>query len=325
MKLIGSYLIENVNKMGVVYLKDNILWLEHVCSGVEFEFYGKRIEIEFEVRNVSHNMPWVAVGLDNMINSFEIRDNNRNIVVFDSLNSERITVRIIKRTEKKYNDVGIKSISIEGQIAKVLSRKFLKIGFVGDSISCGYGVEKGSLFHQFSTKYENGMKAFPYILSKTLHADYEIIAFSGIGAWKSHKQFQGDLIEQQYIKAYDLYRLCNDKQLIVINIGTNDSKNIKKKDEEILFANRYQSLILTINKLNPNAMIICMVGPMKCCLSNTIKDICIRMNTIGYNNIHFIRVKRSIFEGIGKGKHPTEKTQQRISQQLYNFYMNIRR
>ena len=58
--------------------------------------------------------------------------------------------------------------------AETLPEKPLKIEVIGDSITCGYGVDDEDENHQFTTATEDVTKAYAYKTAKALDAEYSI-------------------------------------------------------------------------------------------------------------------------------------------------------
>ena len=55
------------------------------------------------------------------------------------------------------------------------------IEFIGDSITCGYGIDTACEANTFSTTNENVNKAFSYLTAAALGADASFVSYSGHG------------------------------------------------------------------------------------------------------------------------------------------------
>lgn len=321
--LYGDDLCETAKSKGIVTLHDKIIWLDYSCSGIELDFEGTEIEIEIVSRLCSSHYAWIEVCVakgDSFVHrKYIVNRHERHIVFRNTGKGEKTKIILLKRTEKKYGDVGIRRVSICGKLNMGQNVGNGVIEFIGDSISCGYGVEGFSLFHPFSTKYENGLKAFPYLLCEMLHMDYRIIACSGMGVWKSHRDYTGLLALEQYEAENQKEALCYEKKYIIMNLGTNDSQNIREKKDMESFRDAYKQLLKRVRERNPDSYIICAIGPMKCCLKSEIMKLCESYRESGDNRILFIRLDRKMRDGIGKGRHPTYLSQKRIAGQLYRL------
>lgn len=325
--LYGDDLYAMVRKRGIVSLQNKIIWLDYSCSGIEWGFEGTGIEIELVSKLCSDHYAWIEIGVAEdgayLYRKYIINRHEQKIEIKKPGKCARIKLTLLKRTEWKYGDVGIKSISICGKLEQGQNDGRKVIEFIGDSISCGYGVEKHSLFHKFSTQYENGLHAFPYLLCKMMQKDYRIIASSGMGVWKQHKDYTGlSALGQYEAEARKEEDISHEKEFIIINMGTNDSLNIQGEEDRESFRSAYGQLLDSVRRRNPYAYIICAIGPMRCCLHNEIRSACRHQQEKGDQRIAFIRLRRKIWDGIGKGRHPTYSSQKRIAAQLYRFCMS---
>ncbi|ORY36265.1 hypothetical protein LY90DRAFT_673106, partial [Neocallimastix californiae] len=145
-----------------------------------------------------------------------------------------------------------------------------KIEFIGDSITCAYGVDgtEGT----FSTKTEDGTKSYAYLASKQLNADYSMVSFSGFGIISGYStdgfsywnQFGSDITQLKEV-SWDASQFVPD--LVVINLGTNDNsymQNVKgdRAKEEADFVEEYVKFIEQIRSVHPDAEILCTLGIM---------------------------------------------------------------
>ena len=145
-----------------------------------------------------------------------------------------------------------------------------RIEFIGNSITCGYGVLGTNPDCHFSAQTENANLSYAAIASRELNADYSLIAFSGRGVVRNY----GDSNKTSVGPMPALYdRICfNDSlskwdfskwipQVVVINLGTNDFSTQPFPDKEV-FQNAYQKLINRVRNLYPGVNVFCMCGPM---------------------------------------------------------------
>jgi lysophospholipase L1-like esterase len=101
------------------------------------------------------------------------------------------------------------------------------IEFIGDSITCGYGVLGKSASCSFSADTENEALAYGALTASALSAGHSSVAFSGIGIYRNSA---GKTEEQMPVRFFRT--LANDAtaewdfhitpDVVVINLGTND-------------------------------------------------------------------------------------------------------
>ena len=145
-----------------------------------------------------------------------------------------------------------------------------RIEFIGNSITCGYGVEGKSTDCHFSIETENACMSFASITARALNADYHLVSYSGRGVVRNY----GDSNKTSVDPMPSLYdRTCFFDstlkwdftswipQAVVINLGTNDFSTKPYPDKNI-FQEAYLRLINRIRTLYPGVTIFCICGPM---------------------------------------------------------------
>ncbi|MBQ7981590.1 MAG: GDSL family lipase, partial [Oscillospiraceae bacterium] len=179
---------ENVKLVGRTWLSDDTLWLALSGAGVEFEYTGKKLDITIAGDSVAttgtaDNQARVAIYvdgervIDEMIDSAE-----ETFTAFESAEAKTVNVKIIKLSECAMSTCGIKAITVaEGETIKPAAKKTHTIEFIGDSITCGYGVDDEVKENHFSTKTEDVTKAYAYKTAQALDADYSMFSISGYG------------------------------------------------------------------------------------------------------------------------------------------------
>lgn len=145
-----------------------------------------------------------------------------------------------------------------------------RIEFIGNSITCGYGVEGENGNCTFSLETENASMSYAGMTARALNADYSLVAYSGRGVVRNY----GDPNKTSTDPMPALYnRICfNDStsewnfskwtpQAVVINLGTNDFSTKPFPDKDV-FQNAYVQLINRVRALYPGVTIFCICGPM---------------------------------------------------------------
>ena len=136
---------KNAKLTGRVYFKDEVMWLGLSGSGASFTFDGTKLVLKLKGDNIAvgeNPIDYARIAVyvdskrvvDEMINCAE-----KEVTVIDRTESAKSVVEIIKLSESPMSAVGIEAFA-EGS-AESLPEKQLKIEFIGDSITCGYGVD----------------------------------------------------------------------------------------------------------------------------------------------------------------------------------------
>lgn len=173
-----------------------------------------------------------------------------------------------KATEGREGCITLSAFYVSGgEELRSVPAKQRMIEFIGDSYTCGYGVESASRNERFKADTENSYRAFAAIVARYFNADYALIAHSGKGISRNYGDTQpvseGNMLER-YMKLFDeasdqfydfkAYR----PDLVVINIGSNDfSKGTVPTPEQ--FADNYVKLIETVRERYGMVPVACIV------------------------------------------------------------------
>ena len=120
------------------------------------------------------------------------------ITLFESEVEKTVCVRVMKFSEAAFGYAGLKSLEIDGEIksSEVVSalrqgsgtassstegNHPVKLEFIGDSITCGYGIEGLWEKDTFTTQQERPDKAYAFLTAKALGAEVQLCSWSGIG------------------------------------------------------------------------------------------------------------------------------------------------
>ena len=200
-------------------------------------------------------------------------DSISNIVLADSLPCGRHSARITYAIEGHEKQPSIHGFEIFGPDAKLLpapERPALKIEFIGNSITCGYGTEADSGQVHFSYENENHTLSYAYLTARALDADFNVVAKSGIGIYRSYggprEGTPGNRIPDLYDRTlfythdYEWDHSSFRPDIICINLGTNDTS--LEMFEPELFEAKYNEFLDRLRELQPQARIVVLNGPM---------------------------------------------------------------
>lgn len=333
-----------VKHLGRTYYSDkDILWCAFSGSGAEFKFSGKKCTVKItgdavSITNEFDNHARIGIYVDDKRVIDDMVDKwQKEYVIIDEEEVTDAVIRIVKLSESAMSTFGIVSINVEGGKIEPAEKKELFIEFIGDSITCGYGVDDDNPDHHFSTKTEDVTKAYAYRTAEILNADYSMVAISGYGIISGYTSTDDPVPEQTIPQYYDTlgfsYGSFADKKpqdilwdftqrqpdIVVINLGTNDSTYTKgKEDRESLFGREYNAFIKKVRERNPDATIICSLGIMGAQLYPALEN---AVNTYikekGDNKIELLKFDlQSHEDGYGADWHPSEATHIKAAQKL---------
>ena len=265
-----------------------------------------------------------------------LTEKETTVTVFDGNEKRDAEIRLIKLSESTSSLMALRSIETDGKTEPLPERQ-LKIEFIGDSITCGYGVEGKSEAETFTTATENAEKGYAVLTAEALNADAVLTCFSGHGIISGYTDDPQVRNEEDLVSIYYEKEGRNDLPLpsgrkiqdyerdfsrfrpeyIVLNLGTNDlswcgTDTARGK----LFAGNYIEFLKTVRKHNPCARILCVLGVMGTALNDMMQqaaeDYC---HETGDRQIRVLAVEEqnAARDGYGADYHPNETTQRLLA------------
>ncbi len=330
---------EKVKLIGRTWLKDDVLWCAYSGAGVEFTFKGKSAAIKVVGDNAASNTSDNCVRIGIYADGKRIVDDmlSEKDRVYDIAGDEGkdVTVRIIKLSESAMSTFGIESITVDGGEIAPTANKDMLVEFIGDSITCGYGVDDEVKENHFKTSTEDVTRAYAYNVAKLLDADYSMVSFSGYGiisGYTSDKKISEQTVLQYYDKVgfsynnpdaaatqWDFNRLPD---IVVINLGTNDDSYCQgKADREQEYKDAYIEFIKSVRSKNPNAEIYCTLGIMGDRLFSSIETAVSEYTAeTGDSNIKTFKFDVQVqADGYAADWHPTGITHYKAANKLAEF------
>ena len=273
---------EYVKLQGRNLQKDGITWLVQSGSAAEFTVTGTSAVLSLAgdggVNSDPDYRPRYAVYVDDTLILDKTMDAaSETVTLFEEGASRTAKVRVMLLSEAMYGGIGVREIQVTSSAAvpvKPAAKNDLCIEFIGDSITCAYGVEGASNYESFKTTTENFSKSYAYLAAQQLGADYSAVSYSGHGIISGYSS--GDkntdslvpdyytLISKQsdYAVPWDFSVRTNDA--VVLNLGTNDINYVTAEFEtrSVEFTEGYLAFLKVIRENNPDAYIICTLGTM---------------------------------------------------------------
>lgn len=249
----------HINKEGKEYFS---------YSGSGFEFAIKPIEkncsitLSFTSKLREHDSQYIGVYLNDVFYCKEklVEGFNKVVINLDSA-KEYVVVRVIKLNETYLSSLYLEDIVLENaSICELKPNNKKRVGFFGDSITCGYGL----LDYQgtgFKAEAEEFIKTYAYLACSELNMDHLVVARSGISI--GIKIWVDTLFNEIY-DTVDMFEKCSTDDHLdyaVIYLGTNDQvgyyQNAEDKEKALQdFHQEYHKLIDRIIKDNPGVKIL---------------------------------------------------------------------
>lgn len=279
---------ENVKQLGRTYFSGDKLYCALSGTGAEFSFTGTRCSVTIEgdstAADPAAESNRARVGI--YVNGERVIDDmidqpRKTYDVFESEVPQNAVISIVKLSESPMSTIAISGINAAGTTIQPTPDKKLFIEFIGDSITCGYGIDTPDENHVFSTATEDVTKAYAYRTAQALDVDYSMVSFSGYGIISGYTGSGTKIPEQTVPRFYTKlgYSFSANKgftpseiewdfskrqpDLIVVNLGTNDdSYTLSDPEKQQEYCAAYTEFLKTIRANNPDARILCTLGIM---------------------------------------------------------------
>lgn len=333
---------DKVKLLGRVMPLENTLWMALSGTGAEFSVTGKSVRVTLVAddtwNGVPENRARVAVYVDEeRVEDVLLSQPETVVTAFSSEEKETHVIRVIKLSESAMSTCGIAKIEIDGEIGPT-EPKDKRIEFIGDSITCGYGVDDEDRDHHFATGTEDVTKAYAYLTAQAMDVDYSMVSFSGYGIVSGYtgtgEKMGHQLVPDYYEKfgfSYGTYKEKYKPQdsvwdfskrqpdLIVINLGTNDmSYVLDKEDRREEYITGYLAFLKTVRRCNAKARILCVLGLMGEALCPAVEETVERYKKeTGDTRISYMGFSDQLPEdGYVADWHPTERTHTKAADKL---------
>lgn len=325
--------LEKIKLNGRTQKTDEGIVLDFAASAIEFNTDSSSVMLEVNAESgvyysvLVDDKPEIERGIT------EQGVNYINLV--RGLGAGQHNIKFIRATEgRSGNSMTAVNIQLdEGKslVASTKNESGVLIEFLGDSMSSGYGnlVHNGAS-NASDLKYQDSLKAYPYLVASKLGFDYRIVSLSAI-ALKERT-----INNVTYPAFYDFYKLENyykdknqsytssnpqDVDIVVLNLGTNDVANGTLDNEDSSkveeYAGIYTDLITKIG-YNKDAKIVFLSGIMWCHEQtpayNSAK---LKLNELGYNNVYLYDLPS--YQS-GGGGHPSADEHQKVADALIKFF-----
>lgn len=264
---------EYVNTFGRTFVEDGKLNVHHVASGLEVTFYGTELTADVEVtktRNVddpAFDSARARIYIDGDSDGvFTTIGTQKAFKIASGLSEGLHTARILKASELIDSYYTISNLSAEA-FAAPPAKPDLKLEFIGDSITAGFGIYGKSQLETRTLDNSDGCKTYAYLTAQALGAEVTVVAESGICVKVASNPADHNMADlyplvtpySDEVKAYDF---DDGVDVVVLNLGSNDAAYATDTDPS--YANRfkddYADFLSYIRSKRPDAYIICVYG-----------------------------------------------------------------
>ena len=242
------------------------------------------------------------------------------------------TVEVVRATEAMLGQPRFHGFILEpdGAVLPWGREPDRRILFVGDSITCGYGVEVDDPNLPFTAATENFCDSYTGLTVEALQADYCVVSRSGIGMVRNYDgPFDGSpdampaiyprLFFQSETPRWDAIRFV--PQVICINLGTNDFSTAGVNVDRYVAA--YREFAAGLLTQYPDARLVLLQGPMN--NSDALRDALRRVEAAlsekFAGRVSFLELTAQGKLGFGASYHPS-RAQSRLNATELTAYLS---
>ncbi|MCR5213346.1 MAG: hypothetical protein K6E10_02950 [Eubacterium sp.] len=320
---------------GRILYKDNEAILGYTGSFMEFLIKGNKASLKIRTgNNETVNEPGLRIYVDGQpYKDMVISDVEGTYEIFAGDDGEENVVRrirIVKITEAAMSFLAFSCLNVEGELLNAKDKynddKRKKALFIGDSITCGYGV-LGAPDSEYTIREEDVELSYAGVLTKKENLNSEWVSVSGYGMFVEYTGDPENILPRVFAYTNFFY----DKEtredysrfqpdVIILNLGTNDSGHLG--DINILngFKSRYESFLYTLRMAYKESAIVCVLGTLAPGVYKYVGEVIDKVKDQGFENIYGLELPEHDVEhdGMASG-HPSPVTHEKDADRIAKF------
>lgn len=316
------------------------------ASSVEIGFLGDSVEVYLQKLNPAGAHNYVSLELDGKyLERIRLeKDTMERFTIDVPVNSkEKHILKIYKATEAQNGHVAFGGVRVR-ELQDLPARPGKTIEFIGNSITCGMGVDYEAIPCDSGVWYDqhNAYLAYGPRVARELEAQYMVSCVSGIGMyrnWNSNPEEEPvmpDVYPNRYLdtdaaKAWDFSSF--QPALVSIALGTNDFSDgdgTKERQpfDSAAYVGKYIDFVKTLYSKYPDTQVTLLTSPMVSGAKGTTF-----LNSLKAVQEYFQEARPdkkpiAVFEfdalsPHGCGYHPDKEDQRLMAEQLIPFYKEV--
>ena len=244
-------------------------------------------------------------------------------------------VIVQKRTEGEQGRTTIYEFTTDGQFFQATPLRERMLEFVGDSYTCGYGIDAPTKEERFSPETENASRSYAAIVSRYFGADYIAVAHSGMGIARNYNtKFPKWYMADRYLQTFDMDSTKATRwnaadygfkpAMTVVYLGANDfSVSMQPKYES--FRDHYYRLIkYTKDNYGEDHPVLCVATKTHEFLGEYVRELA---KNCGMKNVHYLvycpAQHNHTNEDLGADVHPNYNGQKKKAYSIIPYIATI--
>lgn len=227
------------------------------ATGIEVQVQGKRLEVDV----VEDGEDRYQIEVDGRATEIARLAKGEGTIAVDLPSPTRpATVRLVKRTEPFVGSTEFRRLRLFGGAFRKPTAPKDRIEFIGDSMTCGYGLEGANERERFSNDTENAYLSYGAITARGLGVEPTLIAWSGRKLWPDNTipEIYDRAVPTDPTSVHDFREPA--PQAVVVNLGTNDFG--QKNPDEAGWTDAYEAFVGRLRKRYPRAVLFLATGSM---------------------------------------------------------------
>ena len=312
------------------------------ASFVEMSFSGDSCTVLLQKQNREGEYNFVSVELDNeYIGRIKLeKQGMHEYLIWVPPAKEKHVLKIYKSTEASNGTIVFGGLKCAGMV-QLPAAPGRKIEFIGNSITCGMGIDWQEIPCHSGLWYDQHNAYFAYgpLSAKALNARFMLSSVSGIGIyrnWNSPGPVMPDVYENTYLntdssKKWDFSSYTPD--LVSICLGTNDFSDGDGQHERLPFdsvqyVNSYIQFVKTIYSHYPETQVCLLTSPMGSGEKAAKSENCVTAvkNYFTENEPARKKIATYFFKDLpphGCDSHPDREDHKKMGELLVPFYMEV--
>ena len=274
-ELAGKYKVQ-----GRSTIINNVLMLDYSAAGVEFSAICEgNVSVTFNASAVTSGEDggcYFTVIVDGVKKARDFcritATGDTKFVIAEGLEAGTHTFEIYRQTEIERATIGIKSITVTGQVLPAPQNNDMYIEFIGDSITTAYGnltLGSTSPAKPANPLHQDATQGYAYLTAKALGADWSIVARQGIGAVTGYQPVNMQTVYpllRHHKDSTTKYDFSRQPDYVVIGLGANDfgTYNNSQYTNPVMTVAQvkqgFSDMFDLVKAKNPNAKIIWVYG-----------------------------------------------------------------
>lgn len=243
------------------------------------------------------------------------------------------TVIIQKRTEAEQGRATFSSFMTTGKFLQAAPVKERLIEFVGDSYTCGYGIENSIARNPYRPETQNTSKTYCAVLARYFDADFITVSHSGQGICRNYDDRDKRArwyMPDRYLCTFDMEREPKwtpadvKPDVTMIYLGQNDFSTERQPMRDP-FKNSYKKLIKEIKDYyGEDHPVLCVSTKVDKLLFDFVRE-CVE--ECGYSNVYYSGMFQAVHldnnEELGADWHPNWKAHIKLAYAIIPYFSTI--